>query len=283
MRASSVRPTRPKKAVFLVEDFENYYDALNQYNTEDVSVYLRSFAEEKYQVADLIKGNYAAFFSPLDHYGEHYLTEVLIGFRYSNAGMVGMAEAKTEEFTYTDALPLTSAVVERAYVAKESVKGLNAILERKVSTPRLTERAFAVAGGEHVAGTHAASGEIPNNAIGDKVTIVVPVYNVDFYLERCLDSLLRQTYPNIEIIVVDDGSPDSSGEISERYVAKYPGLVRCLHKKNGGMGSATNAGLKESTGHTSPSWTAMIGCPWMPSRICTARSSAMTPRSASAR
>ena len=80
-----------------------------------------------------------------------------------------------------------------------------------------------------------------------KVSIVVPIYNTEAYLERCVDSILAQIYDNIEIILVDDGSSDSSPEICDRY-AERNSRVKVVHKKNGGLSSARNAGLNVATG-----------------------------------
>lgn len=74
------------------------------------------------------------------------------------------------------------------------------------------------------------------------VTIIVPVYNVDQYLHKCLDSIVNQTYENIEIILVDDGSTDNSGKICDEY-AQSDKRVKVIHKENGGMSSARNAAL----------------------------------------
>lgn len=80
-----------------------------------------------------------------------------------------------------------------------------------------------------------------------KVSIVVPIYNVEQYLGCCIDSLLSQTLDSIEIILVDDGSPDSSGEIAERYAQKDL-RVKVLHRSNGGLGPARNTGIDNSSG-----------------------------------
>lgn len=80
-----------------------------------------------------------------------------------------------------------------------------------------------------------------------KVSIVVPVYNVEKYLEQCVDSLLAQTIDSKEIILVDDGSTDSSGKLCDAYAEKNA-CVRVIHKQNGGLGSARNAGVKHVTG-----------------------------------
>ncbi|KKB73526.1 MULTISPECIES: glycosyltransferase [Bacillus] len=79
------------------------------------------------------------------------------------------------------------------------------------------------------------------------VSIIVPMYNVEAYIEECVNSLLRQTLRNIEIILVDDGSPDRSGDIARRY-CDQDARVKVIHKKNGGLSSARNAGLHAATG-----------------------------------
>lgn len=76
-----------------------------------------------------------------------------------------------------------------------------------------------------------------------KVSIIVPVYKVEGYLEKCLDSILGQTYTDLQVIVVDDGSPDRCGEICDAYAQK-DSRVLSLHKHNGGVSSARNYGLK---------------------------------------
>ena len=77
-----------------------------------------------------------------------------------------------------------------------------------------------------------------------QVSIVVPVYNVEDYLARCLDSLVKQSEEDIEIIVVNDGSPDHSQDIIDDYVRRYPEKVRSIMKENGGLSDARNAGLR---------------------------------------
>lgn len=81
-----------------------------------------------------------------------------------------------------------------------------------------------------------------------KVSIIVPVYNVEKYLDRCLNSLVNQTLKNIEIIVVNDGSTDNSQSVIDSYVKKYPKKVKAFITKNGGQGSARNYGLSKSIG-----------------------------------
>lgn len=79
------------------------------------------------------------------------------------------------------------------------------------------------------------------------VSIIVPVYNVEEYLGRCVDSILGQTYTNLEVILVDDGAKDSSGDICDAYARQDP-RVRVIHKENGGLSSARNAGIDIAKG-----------------------------------
>jgi glycosyltransferase involved in cell wall biosynthesis len=81
----------------------------------------------------------------------------------------------------------------------------------------------------------------------DKVSVVVPIYKVEKYLNRCIDSILNQTYKNIEVILVNDGSPDRCGSIAEEYAAADP-RIKVIHKENGGLSDARNAGMEYVTG-----------------------------------
>lgn len=79
------------------------------------------------------------------------------------------------------------------------------------------------------------------------ISVIVPVYNVKQYMERCVDSILAQTYANIEIILVDDGSTDGSGNLCDRYAGKDD-RVHVVHKDNGGLSDARNAGIQVAKG-----------------------------------
>lgn len=79
------------------------------------------------------------------------------------------------------------------------------------------------------------------------LSIVVPVYKVERYLDRCMESLVNQTYRNLEIILVDDGSPDRCPEICDAWAEKDP-RIRVIHKPNGGLSDARNAGMRIATG-----------------------------------
>lgn len=81
----------------------------------------------------------------------------------------------------------------------------------------------------------------------EKISIIVPVYNVESYLKRCVDSILKQTYKNLEIILVDDGSTDSSGAICNWY-SEHDERIKVIHKINGGLSSARNAGIEIASG-----------------------------------
>jgi glycosyltransferase involved in cell wall biosynthesis len=79
------------------------------------------------------------------------------------------------------------------------------------------------------------------------VSVIVPIYNVEQYLNRCVDSIINQTYKNLEIILVDDGSPDKCGQICDEYALKDSRIV-VIHKENGGLSDARNAGIEKATG-----------------------------------
>ena len=81
-----------------------------------------------------------------------------------------------------------------------------------------------------------------------KVSIIVPIYMVEKYLVRCIESIISQTYSNLEIILVDDGSLDDCPQICDEY-AKKDNRIKAIHKKNGGLSSARNAGMEVVTGN----------------------------------
>ena len=80
-----------------------------------------------------------------------------------------------------------------------------------------------------------------------KVSIIVPVYNVENYFDRCINSLINQTLREIEIILVDDESPDNCPEMCDKYAEK-DSRIKVIHKKNGGLGFARNSGLDIAAG-----------------------------------
>ncbi|GHT45889.1 putative glycosyltransferase EpsJ [Bacteroidia bacterium] len=80
-----------------------------------------------------------------------------------------------------------------------------------------------------------------------KISVIIPVYNVEKYLGECLESIVNQSYKNLEIIVVDDGSPDNSGEIYNEYAA-HDSRIKIIKQKNGGLSAARNTGIRAATG-----------------------------------
>ena len=81
----------------------------------------------------------------------------------------------------------------------------------------------------------------------DLISVIIPVYNVEKYLNRCVDSVINQTYTNLEIILIDDGSPDGSGAICDEYVIK-DNRIKVIHKPNSGVSETRNCGLDNATG-----------------------------------
>src|SRR5665647_2657921 len=79
------------------------------------------------------------------------------------------------------------------------------------------------------------------------ISIIVPIYKVENYIRNCVDSILNQTYKNLEVILVDDGSTDNCGNICDEYSLK-DNRIKTIHKKNGGLSSARNAGLDVAKG-----------------------------------
>lgn len=79
------------------------------------------------------------------------------------------------------------------------------------------------------------------------LSVIVPVYNVEKYLARCIDSILKQSYSDLEIILVDDGSTDNSGKICDQY-REIDDRIVVIHKQNGGLSDARNVGMKKANG-----------------------------------
>ena len=84
----------------------------------------------------------------------------------------------------------------------------------------------------------------PNNSL---ISVIVPIYNVEKYLDKCVESIVTQTYKNLEIILVDDGSPDRCPEICDKWAEKDE-RIKVIHKKNGGLSDARNEGYAVSSG-----------------------------------
>lgn len=87
-----------------------------------------------------------------------------------------------------------------------------------------------------------------SNKMNDLISIIIPVYNVEKYVEKCVNSALKQTYQNLEIILIDDGSTDNSGKICEK-LSSNDNRIKVFHKKNGGLSDARNYGIERATGN----------------------------------
>ena len=81
-----------------------------------------------------------------------------------------------------------------------------------------------------------------------KLSIIIPVFNVEEYLPKCIESVVNQTYDNLEILLINDGSTDNSGVICDNFAHKDE-RVKVVHKENGGLSAARNLGLSLATGH----------------------------------
>lgn len=90
-----------------------------------------------------------------------------------------------------------------------------------------------------------------------KISVIVPVYKVERFLHRCVDSILKQSFQDFEVILVDDGSPDNCGEICEAY-AKTDGRVHVIHQKNGGLSAARNTGIDWVFANSNSRWLAFV-------------------------
>lgn len=90
-----------------------------------------------------------------------------------------------------------------------------------------------------------------------EITVVVPVYKVEQYLHRCIDSILVQTYRDFELILIDDGSPDSCGMICDEY-AKSDSRIHVIHQENGGLSAARNAGIDWAFANSDSQWLTFI-------------------------
>ena len=90
-----------------------------------------------------------------------------------------------------------------------------------------------------------------------EISVIVPVYNVEPYLRRCLDSILCQTFFDFDIVLIDDGSPDRCGEICDEY-AKSDDRIHVIHQKNGGLSAARNAGIEWSLNYSNSQWISFI-------------------------
>ena len=89
------------------------------------------------------------------------------------------------------------------------------------------------------------------------ISVIVPVYKVEKYIHRCVDSILNQTFSDFELILVDDGSPDNCGAICDEYAAKDSRVV-VIHQENGGLSAARNAGIDWAFANSDSQWLSFI-------------------------
>ena len=89
------------------------------------------------------------------------------------------------------------------------------------------------------------------------ISVIVPVYKVEEFLSRCVDSILCQSYPDFEVILVDDGSPDCSGQMCEDY-ARQDSRIHVIHQENGGLAAARNSGIDWTFAHSDSRWLAVV-------------------------
>ena len=89
------------------------------------------------------------------------------------------------------------------------------------------------------------------------ISVIVPVYKVEDFLSRCVDSILRQSYSDFDLILVDDGSPDRCGQMCEAY-ARQDSRVHVIHQENGGLSAARNSGIDWAIAHSGSRWLAFV-------------------------
>ena len=105
----------------------------------------------------------------------------------------------------------------------------------------------------------------------DLISVIVPVYKVEPYLRRCVDSILAQTYTNLEVILVDDGSPDNCGAICDEYAAK-DSRIKVIHQLNSGVAVAKKLDdIKHIFCHSAPTKKANIACYFFANKFCPRR------------
>ncbi len=212
------------------EGFERHVEKLSVGERE--IIYANTLAEE---ILDKVGKDYVAIVCDHDRYINDYALELLVNTaKYEGADVVGgivpESPVRAADFVFSvawlrgnrDLLPLLR-VDDQAFIAAAIARSDKHVVMNRAYTERV------------------------RFATSPLVSIVVPAYNAERYLDRCVRSLVGQTYRNLEIIIVDDGSTDSTGGLCDTWAAKDKRLT-VIHKQNGGLSSARNAGMRVAKG-----------------------------------
>lgn len=192
-----------------------------------------------YSVVKLINESSTNVYYPVSHKELKLALEYIVNNRDNDDEYVSSVEADCEaedsieesrDFTLID-----FSVIDDTEKSKKNAKKSDGIEEDEYNALSLEERERVIE-------------EAKLNISGPYVSVVVPVYGTEKYLRRCLDSLVFQTLENIEILVVNDGSPDNSQDIIDEYAERFPDKIIPLIKENGGLSSAREFGAKHATG-----------------------------------
>lgn len=165
----------------------------------------------------------------------------------------GVREILSEEYGWIVKNDIYSIIdqIEQIYLNRDIIEEKSSALNRYTYNNQRVERAIKSLldeeqGGEEM--QRACIESVKSSMPSIKVSIIVPVYNMEKYLEECLDSLVNQTLSDIEIVIVNDGSTDSSMQIIEDYIYKYPQKIRAFSIENRGLGEARNYGISKANG-----------------------------------
>ena len=182
-----------------------------------------------------VTNDYVAIVRVTDRYVNDYALEVLVNTaKLDGADVVGGITAKTAE-AVSDFVFDSSWLREHEYLLGLLKSGAQAFLAAAIARSR-----------KHIVNNRVYSESVRAVAT-PLVSVVVPAYNAECYLDRCLESLVSQTHSHLEIIVVNDGSTDSTADIANRWEAK-DNRIKVIHKQNGGLSSARNAGMRVAQG-----------------------------------
>lgn len=184
---------------------------------------------------DKVTKDYVAIIRVTNRYVNDYALEVLVNTaKLEGADVVGGIGDRTAE-SVSDFVFSSSWLRENTHLLDLFKCGAQAFLAAAIARAR-----------KHVVSVRVYS-ESMNSQATPLVSVVVPAYNAESYLDRCMESLVGQTHRRLEIIIVDDGSTDSTADLADRWGEKDD-RIKVIHKQNGGLSSARNAGMKAATG-----------------------------------